>query len=194
MKIMGWNKQGIRNASTVGALRAQIKRERIDIIFLCETKALEKRMDEVIVFVGLSNKLVVDAKGIAGGLCLMWKVGTSVNLVEFNKNLIAVTISDVLCKWILVCFYKPPYESKKKKAWVNLMALLESLQDPWVCMGDFNYTISENEKFGGKKGGSSMNNYFQDLLFEFRAIDLGSPVANSHGPKEIGEGQPLRED
>lgn len=130
-------------------------------------------MDEVIVFVGFSNKLVVDAKGIFGGLCLMWKVGTSVNLVEFNKNLIAVTISDVLCKWILVGFYGPPYESKKKKAWGNLMALLESLQDPWVYMGDFNYTISENEKFGGKKSGSSMNNYLQDLLFEFGAIDLG---------------------
>lgn len=156
---MGWNCRGICNASTVKAFRAQIKRERLDIIFLCKTKALEKRMDEVMVFVGFSNKLVVDANGIAGGLCLMWKVGTFVNLVELNKNLIAVTISDVLCKWILVGFYEPPYESKKKKVWGNLMALLESLQDAWVCIGDFNYTINENENFGDKKGGSSMNNY-----------------------------------
>ena len=50
--------------------------------------------------------------------------------MEYNKNLITVKISDLACEWLMFGFYGPPYSSKKKKAWENLMALLESHQGP----------------------------------------------------------------
>lgn len=53
------------------------------------------------------------------------------------------------------------------------MALLESHQGPWMCIGDFNYVINEEEVSGGRKGCSSATNYLKQLMFEFRAIDLG---------------------
>ena len=42
-----------------------------------------------------------------------------------------------------------------------------------MCMGDFNYVISEDEVSGGRKGFSLATNYLKELMFEFRAIDLG---------------------
>lgn len=66
--------------------------------------------------INYDNLLVVEANGKAGGLCMLWKNGLSVKEVEFNKNLIAVMVSDSVCKWIMVGFYGPPYFSKKKKA------------------------------------------------------------------------------
>ncbi|XP_075640364.1 uncharacterized protein LOC142612127 [Castanea sativa] len=71
-------------------------------------------------------KIVVEAKGKAGGLCIMWKEGISASPVEFEKNLIAIS------EWLFVGFYGPPYYSKKKKAWVNLTGLLEAYQGPWA--------------------------------------------------------------
>lgn len=71
-------------------------------------------------------KIVVEAKRKAGGLCIMWKEGISASPVEFEKNLIAVKISDAISEWLFVSFYGPPYYSKKKKAWVNLTGLLEA--------------------------------------------------------------------
>ena len=71
MRILGWNCRGIYNASIVRALRAQIKGSKPDFVFLSETKANETRMEEVKNPIGFSGKLVVDAKGKAGGLCLM---------------------------------------------------------------------------------------------------------------------------
>ena len=67
----------------------------------------------------------------------------------------------------------PLTRQKKKKAWENLSALLESFKIPWVCLGDFNFTTSEDEKLGGKKGSSAQANFLQELMFEFGAIDLG---------------------
>lgn len=51
--------------------------------------------------------------------------------------------------------------------------MLESHEGPWVGLGDFNFTLNENEKFGGKKGSSSAPNYLKELTFDFGAIDLG---------------------
>ena len=63
--------------------------------------------------------------------------------------------------------------SQRRKAWENLMALLKSHHGPWVCIGDFNFVLNEEEIVGGKKGYSLTNNYLSELMFEFGAIDLG---------------------
>ena len=130
MRIIGWNYRGIYKTSTVQALRAQIKGAKPNILFLCETKVSEDRMDKVLNSIGFSKKLVVDAKNTTGGLCLMWKSSVSVSLVDFNKDLIAVKVSDAIYNWIFVGFYRPSYASKKKKAWENLFVLLESIHIP----------------------------------------------------------------
>ena len=173
MRILGWNCRGIYNATTVRALRAQIKGSKPNFVFLSETKANETRMEEVKNAIGFSGKLVVDAKGKAGGLCLMWKWGINLEVEEFNKNLLAVKIKEALCEWLLVGFHKPPYPAKKRKVWENLCAILESFQGPWVCFGDFNYIVNAEEKYGGVKGGTSAPNYLKELMFDLGAIDLG---------------------
>ncbi|KAK7861581.1 hypothetical protein CFP56_000297 [Quercus suber] len=94
--------------------------------------------------------------------------------MEFNKNLIAIKVSDALCDWVMVGFYDPSYLAKKQKAWENLMAFINSCLCPWVCIGDFNFTNNDKEIFGGNRSGeSSAINYLKEFIFEFSAIDLG---------------------
>ena len=126
MKILGWNCRGICNTSTVRALGAQIKGARPDVVFLSETKANANRMEFVKKSLKFDFSCVVEAKVNAGGLCIMWKYGVGLKEVEFNKDLIAVKVSEQSVEWLLVGFYGPSYHSKKKKAWGNLFALLES--------------------------------------------------------------------
>ena len=173
MRILGWNCRGICNASTVRALGAQIKGARPEVIFLSETKADVYRMEFFKKILKFDESCVVEANGNAGGLCLMWKFGIDLKVVEFNKDLIAVKVSDQCVDWMLVGFYGPPYYSEKKKAWGNLFALLESHQGLWAIMRDFNYIVNEEEQLGGNKGGPSATNYLKELLFEFNAVDLG---------------------
>ncbi|XP_065638209.1 uncharacterized protein LOC136071161 [Quercus suber] len=61
----------------------------------------------------------------------MWKSNCIISVLEYNKNLIAVKVSDPVSDWVLVGFYGPSYASKKAKAWMNLSAFLESVQCPW---------------------------------------------------------------
>ena len=130
-------------------------------------------MDSVIRSIGFSEKAVVEAKGTAGGLCMMWKSGCPIKVIDLNKNKITIKVFDSMCDWMLVVFYGPSYESKNKRVWEDLSALLESFHDPWVCFRDFNYIICENEKFGGARGSSSAINHLKELMFDYGAIDLG---------------------
>nr|XP_023895077.1 uncharacterized protein LOC112006991 [Quercus suber] len=144
MKILGWNYRGIYNAATVRALKAHVKGNSLDIIFLSETKASVERMKEVLKAIKFADMCVVEAKGIAGGICVMWRLGLSIHQMKYNKNLIALKVANALCDWLL------------------------------VCIGDFNFTINDKEILrGNKRGESSATNFLKELIFEFGAIDLG---------------------
>ena len=131
-------------------------------------------MKKILSSLKFADMCVVKAKGIASGLCVMWKAGLSISQVEFNKNLIAIKVSNALCDWVMVGFYGPPYPAKKQKAWENLMAFLNSYLFPWVCIGDFNFTTNDKEILGGKRSGESLAiNYLKELIFEFSAIYWG---------------------
>lgn len=96
MRILGWNYRGICNASTIRALEAQIRKTKSDIIFLCETKANVDHI-ELKGNIRSFDKEVVEAKGRAKGLCLLWRSDVNVEVIEFNKHLIAAKVSDSVC-------------------------------------------------------------------------------------------------
>ncbi len=113
------------------------------------------------------------ARGLAGGICMLWSASLDVSVLEFDSRTTVVTVSDSICSWTLLGFYEPPYQAKRQKAWGNLNALLQSINGPWMCFGDFNYVVSEAEKEGGIRGSASTPNFLKDLLFELEVIDLG---------------------
>ena len=174
MRMLGWNCRGICNTSTVRALGAQIKRHCPQVVFLCETKASESRLKKLANSLGFSDQLIVAAKGRSGGICLFWSSSIVVDVLEFNAVTVALNIHDHLCSWALVGFYGPPYHRKRIKAWTNLHALLQSITGPWLCFGDFNSILDDNEKEGGRSGSSSSaTNFLRNLMFDLGAVDLG---------------------
>ena len=87
--------------------------------------------------------------------------------------MIAIRIIEGYRSWVFIGFYGPPYYLKRKKAWENLCALLESVTEPWICFGDFNVILEDEEKEGGNKGNSSGPNYLKEIMFNLRGVDLG---------------------
>ncbi len=106
-------------------------------------------MKKVVKSIGLAGYLAIKAKGRAGGICMMWSNALDVEIIEFNSHIIAIVIKEEYCSWSLIGFYGPPYRAKRKKAWENIYALLESISGPWVCVGDFNVVVEDSKKDGG---------------------------------------------
>ena len=86
---------------------------------------------------------------------MLWLTELEIEVLNFTKNIIVISINDGYCKWSLVRFYGPLYQASRRKAWEPLHALLESINEAWICYDDFNVLFFEVEKNGGKIGSSS---------------------------------------
>jgi hypothetical protein len=130
-------------------------------------------MNVVAKLIGFQNLVVLGPKGRVGGICMLWSNKVDIEVLEFNCPIIAIRIKDCAVSWSLVGFYGPPQKTKRDKTWVDLHALLESILGPWMCCGDFNVVINDEEKIGGITGGSSILSLLKELLFDLAVVDLG---------------------
>ena len=130
-------------------------------------------MNVVAKLIRFQNLVALGPKGRAGGICMLWSNEVDIELLEFNSHMIAITIKDCAVSWSLVGFYGLPQKTKRDKTWVDLHALLQSIPGPWMCCGDFNVVINDEEKVGGITGGPSSPSLLKELLFDLAAVDLG---------------------
>ena len=87
------------------------------------------RLKKLASSLGFSKHVIVNAKRKEGDVCMLWSNALDVEILEFNSWTIAVVVKDSICSWSLIGFYGPPYQAKRRKAWENLHALLQSIDD-----------------------------------------------------------------
>lgn len=95
--------------------------------------------------------IVMDCRGEersrGGGLALMWKENSTVDLVSMSLNHIHVVYQDPNTQPIHVTgFYGYPEERNKSKSWELLQRIKGSVAGLWLCFGDFNALLSGSEK------------------------------------------------
>ena len=83
-----------------------------------------------------------------------------VDVADFNKNIVAVKINGGACQRALIGFYGLPHSTKRRKAWENLGAMLLVIEEPLVCLRDFNLVIDDQEKDKGRRARASTPNLF----------------------------------
>lgn len=79
MKILSWNCRGLGHPNVFMVLKNLIKLHNQSCVFLCERKGGKKRLEMICRKLGCHNYDIVEAKGKAGGLCLIWS--EDINLV-----------------------------------------------------------------------------------------------------------------
>jgi exonuclease III len=107
MRILGWNCQGICNASTVQALGALIRAQCPDVVFLCETKVDDSHIRKIVNSFGFQKFIAIGPKGRADGVYMFWSSAFVAKVLKFNYNMVAITIKDSHCVWSLIGLYGP---------------------------------------------------------------------------------------
>ena len=89
MRILTWNCQGASRAPTVRALKALIREESPDVVFIAESKSKSRRIERIRSSIGFVDKFCVEPVGKSGGLAIFWKAGMDLEMVYSDKNVIA---------------------------------------------------------------------------------------------------------
>ncbi|KAL0305016.1 UNVERIFIED_CONTAM: hypothetical protein Scaly_2999800 [Sesamum calycinum] len=118
--------------------------------FLGETKCNNRRIEYI------KQKLDwfgfgVPSKGKSGGLALLWDKSVSVQLQSFSDHHIDAT---VLCdndrdSWRFTGIYGAPETGNHFLTWSLLSRLSTQSCRPWLCAGDYNKILKQDEKQGG---------------------------------------------
>ena len=66
-----------------------------------------------------------------------------------------------------------PNAVRKNEAWIKLRSLNSRPERPWLCCGDFNDIIIQDEKLGGATRSHNQMQQFRDVIDECGFMDLG---------------------
>ena len=178
MSTLSWNCRGLGNHRTVQALRSTVEKEVPILVFLMETKIPRKqqhKMKEIQNSIGFTQGLIVPSEGRSGGLALLWKPETFVNIRGYSKWFIdaEVVCGNVQGSWRFTGFYGQPDTSKREETWQILEAFGHSNVLPWLCIGDYNEILSNSEKLGGQLRPTRQMDRFREIVDLCQFRDLG---------------------
>jgi hypothetical protein len=175
MKFLSWNCKGLTNISTIRSLRAIIRLNHPDVIFLSETKTAANDATSILLQLGFNHLVQDPPSSSRGGLLLAWK--DDVNLTSFFVSpdmICAWCISvDTNVKWMVSFVYGPPYKKFCSDFWSKLANFGVTFSEPWLCIVDFNAITASIDKLGGRPFYSNFDNCFSQFLNSLGLIDLG---------------------
>lgn len=171
---MSWNCRGIGVAMTVRALRDLVSHYHPSLLFLCETKAKKRKVDHLRRILAFDHGFVVDASGRSGGLALFWKNDVTVSVLSFCKNFIhtKVDINDSSFSGYVTGVYGDPIASLRKLVWNKISNLHVPRNKPWLCCGDFNSILSQDEKLGLRPSDNRCIELFRSFLDHNNLLDM----------------------
>lgn len=147
MNLLCLNCRGCGRPETVQKISGLIKLHRPALVFLSETKLIDKRAQNLRFKFGFSNAFGVKCEGLSGGLVLFWNSDSVVSLKSFNKNHIDVMVVNEDMgerQWHFTGFYGEPARSRRKRCWELMKYLRREYDNPWICAGDFNEFLTTN--------------------------------------------------
>ena len=91
----------------------------------------------------------------------------------FDKNHIdAIINKNKENEWRFTSFYGEPDTQKRIESWDLLRNLNQKFRVPWLCSGNFNELVRNEEKLGGNRSYNQMQ-LFRDAIDACGFIDLG---------------------
>ncbi|KAJ1255254.1 hypothetical protein BS78_K272300 [Paspalum vaginatum] len=174
MKIVAWNCRGLGNRPAVRSLLELQKAEKADILFLSETKMKKRRLERFRWIIGLTNMMAHDGEGQGGGVAIFWRNGVRLQLESMSKYHIGMGVEEEIGSgWRFTGFYGEPRTDYRDRSWEILRNLKTTLVKPWLCAGDFNEILVNEEKVGGAPRSQGAMEKFRDALEVCGLYDLG---------------------
>ncbi|XP_021845043.2 uncharacterized protein [Spinacia oleracea] len=153
---MVWNVQGAGSSRFLSIIKELVRINKPTILALVETHISGETAERICNRIGFSGQFRVDAQGFRGGIWLFWREEeVTVKVLDAHTQHITVEISKVGKEpWIFSAIYAIPDSTLRKQLWEALEDVKRRFSGPWLLGGDFNETISMDERIG--IGGSEM--------------------------------------
>ena len=138
-----------------------------------ETKLEEDKGFEVLRRCGFQNGLEDPRVGLSGGLLLGWMLEHNLQIQHSSKNMIHANLLDHKGTPLSITFfYGHPELAKRKEVWLELLQIRQIALPNWLCIGDFNQVLTDEDKFTFHSNSIARADLFQQILNELELCAL----------------------
>ncbi|KAJ4827038.1 hypothetical protein Tsubulata_016315 [Turnera subulata] len=186
--LISWNIRGLGSSTKQQQLRDLINKHEAKFVFICETKmqGINNVFCSKIWNIRELEFRSVDAKGLSGGLLLLWdgsKFIFSRSCSNRNWILIEGSFGDSSDKLCICCVYGDRSLERRLAMWNELRSLKASFSSPWLLVGDLNETLSMEDSRSNRiynRGAGALKSFIDFMhLGEFPLQDCRFTWANS---------------
>ncbi|KAK4254325.1 hypothetical protein QN277_009725 [Acacia crassicarpa] len=151
MNLIAWNCQGLGVALTARNLKEECFRKKPHLVFLMETKQKARYVRKLRRRCGFDEEWIVDPVGRSGGLALWWSNVLTVNILFSSVNIIHTSVMSAAFSTptYITFIYGPTDDGDRMLCWQEVRRISNNIRTSWLCLGDFNDIMSQDEKCGG---------------------------------------------
>ena len=149
--ILVWNVQGAGNRHFMHILREHIRTHNPSIMALVETRISGTRAQVICNKTGFRKWFRVEAQGFQGGIWVFWQE-EEIDLEVINSHEQFVTVgirTQGRLGWFVTFVYASPHSHIREVLWQQLHSFAVDYRKPWLLAGDFNETVSLEERNHG---------------------------------------------
>ncbi|KAK5839828.1 hypothetical protein PVK06_008669 [Gossypium arboreum] len=126
--------------------------------------------------------LAVNTIGKSGGLVMMWKEGTNVEIKSYSSNHIDSLIQvENDNPFQFTGFYGNADPNNRKSSWDMLRRVGSSVKEKWIIGGDFNAILDNSEKEGGRRKQHALMDDFREKMDSEDIMDKIEKVGHDLG-------------
>ncbi|KAK4265443.1 hypothetical protein QN277_026496 [Acacia crassicarpa] len=174
MNYLLWNVRGAGARSFPSLIRGMVQEFDINFVAIFETRCGGLRAQRIAGSMGFPNVKIIDADGFKGGIWCLWSDKfRQVEVLCFTSQFVHVRITNhLLQSWEMTFVYGSPHSIPRRALWRDLLQLSHSIQMPWCVGGDFNATLSVDDRCS-RSSPCSPDREFCRFLEEGSLNDLG---------------------
>lgn len=179
MNVIIWNCRGASKPSFKKRVTELVQNHDPAILVVMETRVGGDRAREITDLLPFDRAIHTNTIGYVGGLWVLWNTDmVDISVLSSTEQEIhtEVKVRFTNNSWLLSAVYASPRCAEMQILWNNLMRVAELHNMPWVIAGDFNETLINEDKFGGRVVSVSRSLSFKECLDKCNMIDIGFGV------------------
>lgn len=177
MTVLSWNCRDLGKFSTVLQCHKIAQEYRPDVLFLMEIRLAKDKGEEMwfiylfIFFYGWE----LPRDGLSGGILLVWMPNQRLQIIYASKNLVRTNLLDNKGTPLSITFvYGHPILAKREDVWNKLKDLKLLTHPNWLCIGDFNQVLSNDDKFSFNQGALLRVDSLHNVISELSLCELAA--------------------
>ncbi|XP_042453140.1 uncharacterized protein LOC122037762 [Zingiber officinale] len=177
MKIASWNVRGFNQAPKQQEVQSFFLRHKLAVMGVLETKLTEQAFQRIKTrrFQNLEMQHYIKEGSSRSRVLVIWDPHqVTFGITKFDEQYLHGHVTSAVTQktFQITIVYGLLSISKRRRLWEGLDVIGESMNTPWILLGDFNSPISVEDKEGGMPVTAYQISDFQDCVLHNGLEDL----------------------